>query len=47
MLIDTHCHINMMLKKPFDVLLDPGELKLADAIVNQAVAAGVTTIIGY
>ena len=45
MLIDTHCHINMMLKKTFDVLLSPDELAQARAIVAAATDAGVTRII--
>lgn len=36
MLIDTHCHINMMIKKKFDVLLQPDEFPLTAAIVEEA-----------
>ena len=45
MLIDTHCHMNMMVKKPFDILISEAEKKAADAIVQQAADAGVTRII--
>lgn len=45
MLVDTHCHINMMVKKNFDVPLTDSELNDADQIVNDAIAAGVTRII--
>lgn len=44
-LIDTHCHMNMMVKKPFDILITEAEKKAADAIVAQAADAGVTRII--
>ena len=36
MLIDTHCHINMMIKKNFDVLLTPDEVNSTITIINQA-----------
>ena len=45
MLIDTHCHINMMVKKPFDTLISEAEKKDANAIIRQADDAGVTRII--
>lgn len=45
MLIDTHCHINMMVKKTFDTSLTPDDLLLASPIVNEAYARGVTRII--
>jgi TatD DNase family protein len=45
MLIDTHCHINMMVKKTFDTELIPDDLLLASSIVDEAYARGVTCII--
>ncbi len=44
-LIDTHCHINMMVKKNFDALLTDQELESATTIVQGAAAWGVTRII--
>jgi TatD DNase family protein len=45
MLIDTHCHINMMVKKEFDVPLQSSELIATDTIVEQAHAHDVSIII--
>lgn len=45
MLIDTHCHINTMVKKDFDTPLDAQDLERAAAIVAQAALMGVTTIV--
>lgn len=45
MLIDTHCHINMMVKKTFDTEITPDDLRLASSIVDEACAQGVTHII--
>ena len=45
MLVDTHCHINMMVKKKFDIALTPQELLAAQPIVDEAAAWGVTTLI--
>ena len=47
MYIDTHCHINMMVKAVFDrsALLTAAELVATDAIVADAAAAGVQTIV--
>jgi TatD DNase family protein len=45
MLIDTHCHINMMIKKTFDTEITPADLRLAASIVDEASSRGVTTII--
>lgn len=45
MLIDTHCHINMMVKKTFDTEITPDDLRLASSIVDEAYAHGVTHII--
>jgi TatD DNase family protein len=43
-LVDTHCHINMMVKKEFDVPLTPQEIADAQTIVDQARAHDVQTI---
>lgn len=45
MLIDTHCHINMMIKRDFDRPLTEAELLEARPIVDEAVEAGVTKIL--
>lgn len=45
MLIDTHTHINMMVKKKFDTPMNQEQYQQADLIVQQAATAGVKTII--
>jgi TatD DNase family protein len=45
MLIDTHCHINMMVKSTFDTPLQQSDLPQAKDIVTQAHKENVTTII--
>lgn len=45
MLVDTHCHVNMMIKDPFDVALTREQVIAAQTIVNQAQQHGITTII--
>lgn len=45
MLIDTHCHINMMIKKEFDVALTTQEVQAAADIIQQAADYNVTRII--
>lgn len=45
MLIDTHCHINILLKQKFDIPLTDQEIEQAQHIITQARQAGVTTII--
>lgn len=45
MFIDTHCHINMMVKKNFDTLFTLEELHKSDTIVAQAIDCHVTKII--
>lgn len=45
MLIDTHCHINMMVKNSFDTPLEKSDLPKAHIIIDQAHAAGVSIII--
>lgn len=44
-LIDTHCHINMMVKSTFDTPLQKTDLPLAKTIVEQAHAQNVGIII--
>jgi TatD DNase family protein len=44
-LIDTHCHINIMVKKNFDTPLTQEHLADAKKIVDQAIAHRVTRII--
>jgi len=45
MLIDTHCHINMMVKSTFDTPLQQSDLPQAKMIIEQAQKENVTTII--
>src|SRR5271170_6233099 len=45
MLIDTHCHLNMMIKKSFDILIESNQFHEAQNIINQAHQSHVTTII--
>lgn len=45
MLIDTHCHINMMIKKTFDQPLTEQEIESARIIISQAEQLDVSTII--
>lgn len=45
MIIDTHCHINMMIKKEFDRPVTPQELEHASTIIEQAQSNHVHTII--
>lgn len=45
MLIDTHCHINMIVKKTFDVPLEKNQLSSAHQIVTEAINHNVSTII--
>ncbi len=45
MFIDTHCHINLMVKKDFDTPITEQELEAARTIIDQANQAGVTKII--
>lgn len=45
MLVDTHCHLNMLIKKAFDVLLTQLEIDSAKKIIDEARAEGVTKII--
>ncbi len=45
MLIDTHCHINMMIKKTFDTFLQKSDFSQAKQVVADAQAQGITTII--
>lgn len=45
MLTDTHCHINIMIKKEFDVPLPQNFKELAQPIITQAQQAGVHRIV--
>lgn len=45
MLIDTHCHINMMVKKNFDVPLTQQQINDAKKIIDEAAEHNVTRII--
>lgn len=45
MFIDTHCHLNMLVKSSFDTLLTDQELAAIEPIVREAHAAGVEKII--
>ena len=45
MLIDTHSHINMMVKQTFDTPLDVHQLNLAKIIIDDSHKADVTTFI--
>jgi TatD DNase family protein len=45
MLIDTHCHINMLVKKEFDVPLIPEHLTFAYLIFEEAKQKKVTQIV--
>jgi len=45
MLVDTHCHVNIMVKKDFDTPLKNENFDLAAKIAKDAAAAGVKYII--
>lgn len=45
MLVDTHCHLNMVIKEKFDTPLIESEYPLAENIINQASIKNVTKII--
>jgi TatD DNase family protein len=45
MLVDTHCHINIMVKDTFDTPLTEDTIAAARTIIDEAAAHGVTTII--
>lgn len=45
MLIDTHCHINMMIKKKFDVPISSSLYPQAELIIKQAAQCQVNRII--
>lgn len=44
-LVDTHCHINIMLKKKFDVLMTPEEIAQAQEVLDIAQEHNVKTIL--
>jgi TatD DNase family protein len=45
MLIDTHCHINMMMKKEFDTPIVSNQFSHAERIMKEAAVQHVTKII--
>jgi TatD DNase family protein len=45
MLIDTHCHINIMVKNSFDTPLTPELFPRAQTIIEEAQAAGISLIL--
>ena len=45
MLIDTHCHVNILVKQTFDTLLEQKHIKDTAHIVNQAAEHHVSKII--
>lgn len=45
MLIDTHCHINMMIKKKFDIPITTNQFPQARLIIDQAAQCQVKYII--
>ncbi len=45
MLVDTHCHLNMMVKKNFDAPLSKSEVAHASQLAVDAEKSGVSTII--
>lgn len=45
MLVDTHCHLNMMLKELDDALLTQEEIVTAKSIIERATKAGVNHLI--
>lgn len=45
MLVDTHCHINTMIKKEFDIPLTVESLPFAKTIIDDAIDHQVNTII--
>ncbi len=44
-LIDTHCHINIMIKKEFDVELPENFIELTNPIIEEAISYKVKTLI--
>ena len=45
MLVDTHSHINMIVKDSFDTLLTPQEITTAHTILQECIANGVSLLI--
>lgn len=45
LLIDTHCHLNIIVKEAFDRILTPDEVIRAHQIINAANQANVTILI--
>ncbi len=45
MLVDTHCHLNLLVDYSFDVVLTKADLENAQSFVDQAAEADVTRIL--
>lgn len=45
MLIDTHCHLNMIVKENFDVPLQPADIERAAEVIEQAQSRDVSYLI--
>src|SRR6185295_1496191 len=45
MLVDTHSHINMIVKDSFDTLLTPEELNNTNVILQECTSDGVSLLI--
>src|SRR5258708_1632379 len=44
-LVDTHCHLDLMVQKNFDVVLTPEQITHVQPILDQSTAADVRTLI--
>jgi len=45
MFVDTHCHVNMIVKQKFDILLSADEVKRGKIILDEALSSNVSRII--
>lgn len=45
MLIDSHCHVDAMVKKDFNIRLQPADIEAIRLIIDQAAADNVTQIL--
>ena len=45
MLIDTHCHLNLLIKNSFDVPLTQEDIQKAELFVTEAAESGVNQIL--
>lgn len=45
MLVDTHCHLNIMVKSEFDIPLTSAQVALGQSLIEEAKRHDVTTII--